>query len=40
MTELERTIFVSGISYTSTEESIKEFFSKCGEIERLVLPRY
>ena len=36
----ERTVFVSGLDYRSTEASIFEFFKKCGEIELLKVPKY
>ncbi len=36
----ERTVFVSGISYDSKEEKIRELFQDCGTIEYLNLPRY
>ena len=36
----DRTIFISGISYTSTEKAIRDLFTTCGEIEKLNLPRY
>lgn len=29
---INSTIFVSGLPYTSTEEKITEFFADCGEI--------
>lgn len=29
----ERTIFVSGLNYKTTETEIAEFFNRCGEIE-------
>ena len=38
--EKDRTIFVNGLSYESQEEDIKIFFSQCGEIERINLPKY
>ena len=38
--ELERTVFVNGLSYESTEDDVKDFFKECGDIERINLPRY
>ena len=38
--ELERTIFVNGLSYESTEDDVRDFFKECGDIERINLPRY
>lgn len=38
--EAERTIFVNGLAYESTEDDIKHFFGDCGEIERVNLPKY
>ena len=35
-----RTIFVSGLSYSTTESELREFFKDCGEIELIKLPRY
>lgn len=31
--ELERTIFVNGLCYETTEDILKAFFEDCGEIE-------
>ena len=28
-----RTVFISGLSYESTEESLKNFFKDCGDIQ-------
>lgn len=33
-----KTIFVSGLPYTTTEEELREFFSKCGDIKYFILP--
>ena len=38
--ETERTVFVNGLCYESTEKDIEEFFKECGEIERINLPKY
>jgi nucleolin len=38
--ELERTVFVNGLAYESTEDDIRYFFEECGDIERINLPRY
>lgn len=38
--ELERTVFVNGLSYESNEEDVRDFFKDCGDIERINLPRY
>lgn len=38
--ELERTVFVNGLSYESVEADVRYFFEECGEIERINLPRY
>lgn len=35
-----RTIFVSGLSYTTTETDLRSFFSVCGDIELIKLPKY
>lgn len=35
-----RTVFVSGLSYSTTEEELKNFFSTCGQIELIKLPKY
>lgn len=35
-----RTVFISGLSYESTEESLKNFFKDCGDIQELKLPKY
>ena len=40
MTDKSLTIFVSGISYTTEEKSLRELFETCGEIENINLPRY
>jgi len=34
------TIFISGLPYTATEEEIQQFFSECGEITEMKLPRF
>lgn len=31
-TQIKNTVFVSGITYTSTQEEVLEFFQECGEI--------
>jgi len=36
----ERTIFVSGLDYSTSEETIGQFFSTCGGIELLKVPKY
>lgn len=38
--ELDRTVFVNGLAYESTEADIRYFFEECGDIERINLPRY
>ena len=38
--ETERTVFVNGLSYESTEQDVSEFFSEIGEIEKINLPKY
>lgn len=38
--DTEKTIFVSGLSYESTEKDIRKFFEKCGEIDKIKLPKY
>lgn len=38
--EIERTIFVNGLSYESQEDDIRYFFEECGDIERINLPKY
>ena len=35
-----RTIFVNGLAYESTEEDLEKFFEKCGNIEKINLPKY
>lgn len=35
-----RTVFVSGLSYSTNEEELKNFFSTCGNIELVKLPKY
>lgn len=35
-----RTIFVSGLSYSTNEQELKKFFEKCGNIELIKLPKY
>lgn len=39
-TNPEKCVFVSGIPYTTTEEELRQFFEKCGEIKQIKLPRY
>lgn len=36
----DRTIFLSGLSYETTEETLHEYFDVYGEIEKLNLPKY
>lgn len=36
----DRTIFVSGLDYNTSENEITEFFSQCGEIELVKVPKY
>lgn len=38
--EAQRTIFVSGLSYETTEEDIREFFSQSGAMDKVNLPKY
>lgn len=35
-----KTIFISGLPYTATEEDIKTFFEGCGGIKELKIPKY
>lgn len=37
--EEERTIFIKGLQYTVTEESLSEFFARCGEIKEVRIPQ-
>jgi len=36
----DRTIFISGLSYETTEETLNESFQSYGEIEKVNLPKY
>jgi len=36
----DRTIFLSGLSYETTDEKLHEYFDVYGEIEKLNLPKY
>ena len=38
--ETERTLFVNGLSYESTEEDIRYFFEGHGSIDKINLPKY
>lgn len=38
--DLDRTVYVKGLSYDSREKDIKYFFEECGEITRINLPMY
>lgn len=31
--ELERTIFVNGLCYETNEETLRNFFEECGDVE-------
>ena len=35
-----KSIFISGIPYTSTEDEIKLLFEKCGKIKSMKVPKY
>lgn len=36
----EKSVFVSGIPYTTTETELREIFEKCGIINSIKLPKY
>lgn len=36
----ERTIYIEGLPFTSTEDDVKEFFKSCGSIISVRLPRW
>lgn len=38
--ESQRTLFVSGLSYETTEEELREFFGESGEIDKVNMPKY
>ena len=38
--EAERTVFVNGLAYETSELGICNFFRTCGEIERINMPKY
>ena len=35
-----KSVFVSGIPYSSTEDELKEIFDKCGKIKSMKIPKY
>jgi nucleolin len=35
-----KTIFISGLPYTTTEEEIQTFFEGCGGIKEIKIPKY
>ncbi len=35
-----KSVFVSGIPYSTIEDEIKEIFAKCGKIKSIKIPKY
>jgi len=36
----DKSVFISGLPYTATENEIKELFKDCGRIKKINLPKY
>jgi nucleolin len=37
---INKTIFISGLPYTTTEDEIRAFFEGCGGIKEMKIPKY